>query len=59
MQSDEEILIPGTESPSKDLVLEGKWIRLQPVNPEKDYQELYARSHGPDNDCKPSTSALC
>eukprot|EP00027_Filamoeba_sp_ATCC50430_P011894 CAMPEP_0168566328 /NCGR_PEP_ID=MMETSP0413-20121227/14359_1 /TAXON_ID=136452 /ORGANISM="Filamoeba nolandi, Strain NC-AS-23-1" /LENGTH=216 /DNA_ID=CAMNT_0008598337 /DNA_START=20 /DNA_END=668 /DNA_ORIENTATION=+ len=51
MESDDEILVPGTESPSKDLVLEGKWIRLQPVDPEKDYQELYARSHGsPENE---------
>ena len=35
------MLTPSKEKPSKDVVLEGKYIRLQPLDPLADAQELY------------------
>mmetsp|Transcript_5449 Transcript_5449/g.7654 ORF Transcript_5449/g.7654 Transcript_5449/m.7654 type:complete len:209 (-) Transcript_5449:46-672(-) len=43
---EEEALAPGTIKPSKEVVLDGILIRLQPVDPENDYVELYKCSHG-------------
>jgi hypothetical protein len=45
----EEVLVGTNIVPSRDLVLEEKSngrIRLQPVDPEADYKELFANSHG-------------
>lgn len=45
-------LTPTTKRPDRVTVLEGKYIRLRPINVQEDAKELYERSHSPGNEGK-------
>jgi hypothetical protein len=49
-----EVLTLGSARPNHNDILEGKYVKLRPVQPEEDVNELYEASHN-DNASKNST----